>query len=123
MPVAPEIGGALTDITPPTSSLKSWVSYSDDHDFSVQNLPFGVVRLRDTDAPARCCMRIGDFAVDLSGLASRGLLPDGTDAALSGVSFQPARPQLGEHRSLQSRAPQLTRFGAAPRVPRKCRRR
>mmetsp|Transcript_103076 Transcript_103076/g.250356 ORF Transcript_103076/g.250356 Transcript_103076/m.250356 type:complete len:472 (-) Transcript_103076:31-1446(-) len=110
--VPPQIGGALDEVAPPTSSLKSWVEYGADHDFSIQNLPFGVVRMRDSAAPARCAMRIGDFAVDLSGLAARGLLPDGTDDALRGETLNAfmalGRPQW---RAVRNRVQELLSAG------------
>lgn len=46
--------------------LRSWVSYSEDTDFPIQNIPFGVAS-RD-DEPKCCVSRIGDHVIDLAKL-------------------------------------------------------
>lgn len=60
--------------------LTSWLSVSQDSDFPIQNLPFGVFSTHSS--PAVCGTRIGDFVVDLDALQRldylEGLgLPDG----------------------------------------------
>jgi fumarylacetoacetase len=54
-------------------SLRSFVAHSEDTDFPIQNLPFGIFRPR-SDSP-RVGVAIGDYIVDLSVLARRGLIP------------------------------------------------
>ncbi|WP_276372243.1 fumarylacetoacetase [Chryseolinea sp. H1M3-3] len=53
-----------------SSPLTSWVDVSEDSDFSIYNIPFGVFKT-DT-VPARCCTAIGDYVVDLVVLAEHG---------------------------------------------------
>lgn len=55
-------------------SLRSWIEVSKEHDFPIQNLPFGVGRV-PTCGP-RVLSRIGDFAINLAALADWGLLKD-----------------------------------------------
>jgi len=60
--------------------LTSWLSVSQDSDFPIQNLPFGV--FSTSSLPAVCGTRVGDFAVDLDALQRLGYLeglglPDG----------------------------------------------
>lgn len=49
-------------------SVSSWVASANraDTDFPVQNLPFGVFRLRGSADPARCGIAIGDQILDVS---------------------------------------------------------
>jgi fumarylacetoacetase len=54
-------------------NLKSWIEYSSDTDFPIQNIPFGVFKTKIGD-DARCATRIGDKIIDLSELASMGYL-------------------------------------------------
>uniref|UniRef100_A0A7S2TH86 Fumarylacetoacetase n=1 Tax=Lotharella oceanica TaxID=641309 RepID=A0A7S2TH86_9EUKA len=56
------------------SKLKSWVKYGADTHFPIQNLPFGVFSTKDSGP--RCATAIGDYVVDLSVLASMGVLPE-----------------------------------------------
>jgi fumarylacetoacetase len=54
-------------------ALKTWVDGADGHgDFPIQNLPFGIFSPKD-QAP-RGGVAIGDFILDLAGLAESGLL-------------------------------------------------
>eukprot|EP00298_Acanthocystis_sp_HF-20_P006410 c16281_g1_i1.p1 GENE.c16281_g1_i1~~c16281_g1_i1.p1 ORF type:complete len:439 (+),score=194.12 c16281_g1_i1:49-1317(+) len=53
----------------------SFITVSADSDFPIQNLPYGVFRPLN-DSKARCGVRIGDFALDLSVLVDSGLLND-----------------------------------------------
>ena len=54
----------------PDAAMQSWVPVSDDSDFPIQNLPYGVVR----DAGGtRCGIRIGDVVFDLARAESAGL--------------------------------------------------
>lgn len=54
-------------------NLKSWIDYSSDTDFPIQNIPFGVFKTKIGE-DARCASRIGDKIIDLSELASLGYL-------------------------------------------------
>ena len=47
--------------------LKTWVSVPDDSDFSIHNLPYGVFSTPGT--PPRVGVAIGDYIVDLAGMA------------------------------------------------------
>lgn len=63
------------------AAAASWVEGADDHpDFPVQNLPLGVFS-REGKTP-RIGSVIGDYVVDLAGLAEVGLLPDTLRPAL-----------------------------------------
>lgn len=52
-------------------SVKSWVETPANTDFPLQNLPFGVISINGT---AKNATRIGDFAIDLDALHTKGLL-------------------------------------------------
>lgn len=56
-----------------SKTLKSFIHYSKDTHFPIQNIPFGVFypRLDHTKTP-RCATRIGDYAVDLAYFEKRG---------------------------------------------------
>ncbi len=54
-------------------SIKSWIKYSAETDFPIQNIPFGVFKTKMGE-DARCASRIGDKIIDLSELASMGYL-------------------------------------------------
>lgn len=52
----------------------SWIQYSADCEFPIQNLPYGVFHLTtETSCKARCATTIGSFVVDLAVLAEAGL--------------------------------------------------
>mmetsp|Transcript_11013 Transcript_11013/g.12102 ORF Transcript_11013/g.12102 Transcript_11013/m.12102 type:complete len:420 (+) Transcript_11013:3-1262(+) len=53
----------------------SWVQYTAETEFPVQNLPYAVAYKKGCDAKqAVCVTRIGDYVVDLAGLQAAGLL-------------------------------------------------
>jgi len=52
--------------------LESWIEISEGSDFPIQNIPFGVVELRD--GKLRCATRIGNYIIDLYSLAGYGYL-------------------------------------------------
>lgn len=52
--------------------LKSWIEVPEGNDFPIQNIPFGVIELRD--GKNRCATRIGNYVIDLYALASLGYL-------------------------------------------------
>ena len=54
------------------SNLKSWISYSEDHGFPIQNLPLGVYSVEH--GSKRICSIIGDQIIDLRGLFEAQLL-------------------------------------------------
>lgn len=70
-------------------ALRSWVTTANpaETDFPVQNLPFGVFRVRGQTGIGRCCVAIGDQVVDLSRLAARltGLARETADACQAPV--------------------------------------
>ena len=49
---------------------KSWIEVPDESDFPIQNIPFGVARLRE--GKVRCVSRIGNYVIDLYALAELG---------------------------------------------------
>ncbi len=51
-------------------SLTSWITISEDSDFSIHNIPFGVFKTKEISP--RCCTAIGSHVVDLAVLAERG---------------------------------------------------
>ncbi len=54
-------------------ALRSWVTTANETetDFPIQNLPFGVFRIRGQAEAGRCCVAIGDQVVDLSRLSTQ----------------------------------------------------
>ena len=48
--------------------MKSWVKYSKDTDFPIQNLPYGIFK-PGTKAKARVGVAIGDYVLDLSAVS------------------------------------------------------
>lgn len=59
---------------PPSPGGLSWVAGADDSLFGIDNLPYGVFSRADSASPPRVGVRIGDHVLDLTGLASAGLL-------------------------------------------------
>lgn len=56
--------------------LRSWIEYSSENEFPLENIPFGAFfnpRLEQV----HCCTRIGDFVIDLSILEHERLLSEG----------------------------------------------
>lgn len=53
---------------------KSWVEVQDHSDFSIYNIPFGIIK--SSDKSPRVASRIGDYAIDLLELSHAGLLSD-----------------------------------------------
>ena len=47
------------------SALKSWIAYTADSHFPLENIPFGVFVNPTTKKPS-CCTRIGDTYIDLA---------------------------------------------------------
>jgi len=60
--------------------LKSFINVPPDSDFPIQNLPFGVFKLRE--GKARAGVAIGDLIVDLEVLETRGFFTDVVAAAV-----------------------------------------
>lgn len=61
-------------------SLKSWISVPENSDFSIQNIPFGIMSIGT--GSKRIATRIGDKVVDLAALAQKGYF--------EGVDIDPA---------------------------------
>lgn len=55
------------------SSSKSFIAYSADHHFPLQNIPFGAFVVPGKENTVHCATRIGDFVIDLAILESKGL--------------------------------------------------
>ncbi len=56
--------------------MKSWLNYSNDSDFSIYNIPFGIIQQKDGTIVA--ASRIGDNVIDLYTLAKDGFLDEFT---------------------------------------------
>ena len=56
----------------PIKPLKSWISIPENSDFSLHNIPFGIINYNNSEQFA-VATRIGDTIIDLSKLASLGL--------------------------------------------------
>ncbi|GJN88256.1 hypothetical protein Rhopal_001221-T1 [Rhodotorula paludigena] len=54
----------------------SWLDVAPNSHFSLNNIPFGIISRRGTDATRVCATRIGDNVVDLSVLEAEGLLSE-----------------------------------------------
>jgi fumarylacetoacetase len=73
--------------------MSSWISAKSDSDFSIHNVPFGLISTTK-DAKTRPATRIGDTVVDLSLLAKAGLLDNAglSKEAIASLSEVPTRP-------------------------------
>ncbi len=75
----------MTPITDETHdpSVRSWIDSANRSGtgFPIQNLPFGVCRRRGSSEPPRVCVAIGDFALDVSTCAKKGLLQGSSEQA------------------------------------------
>jgi fumarylacetoacetase len=68
--------------------VMSWIEYSAESDFPIQNLPYGVFHLQNEQpTQARAGVRIGDSVVDLRALQQHGLLPHLGSTVFAGVCF------------------------------------
>lgn len=78
------------------SNPRSFIDISQDHDFPIQNLPYGVFKDAGGQRP---CVAIGDFIVDLAALEERGLLGN-NQPLFSGETlnvFMSAGPSTWQH--------------------------
>lgn len=59
-------------------ALKSWVTSanSTETDFPIQNLPFAILRRKDSNESFRAATAIGDYALDLTALVEKELVSD-----------------------------------------------
>jgi len=64
----------MKDIKPNNPKLKSWLDYTSDTDFPIQNIPFGVFKIPGQEA--RCASRIGDYVIDLAAMTELGYFDD-----------------------------------------------
>ncbi len=55
--------------------IRSWLYVSDDSDFAIQNIPFGIFKPHNR-TQARAGTRIGDYVIDLSAIAEKGYFRD-----------------------------------------------
>lgn len=74
---------------------KSFVEYSAESDFPIENIPFGVFR-KNAGESSRCASIIGEFVVDLFELASAGLLQG--PALGDGSVFKSVRISVGVYK-------------------------
>lgn len=63
---------SLENIAANNPALKSWVSVSENSDFPIQNLPFGIIQ--NENLTPRVASRIGDFVLDLKTLFILGYM-------------------------------------------------
>jgi fumarylacetoacetase len=54
--------------------MKSWIKYSKDHSFPLENIPFGVFQYKNNNS--HCATRIGDYVIDLFVLNESNLFPE-----------------------------------------------
>lgn len=108
-------------------ALTGWVEVPAGHDFPIQNLPLGIVGFGD--GPPRAATAIGDFVVDLAGLAAAGLLDAGLAPLVAAPTLNalladaPARQRtraqlsavLGDPGTRTAAVPHLYRAGATTR--------
>lgn len=68
-------------------SIQSWVLSANESatDFPIQNLPFGMYRLRGTAAAFRPCTAIGTYVADLLTLRQAGVFDDSSQLAASAL--------------------------------------
>ncbi len=84
--------------------LKSWVHVPADSDFSLANIPFGIITSRNSQNQRRPAIAIGDYALDLLAFSSAGGfsdLPSTLNTKVTTYAFsQPtlnAFAELGRH--------------------------
>ncbi|KAJ3341862.1 hypothetical protein HDU93_003983 [Gonapodya sp. JEL0774] len=117
-PFSPEFSPEYAPIA--MSSLKSFVSYSQDSDFPIQNIPFGIISTTDKPAP-RAATIVGDYVVDLQEVAAAGLF-DGKELRVVGkeVFSKPtlnAFMELGKPAWREARSTLQQIFGAKDMHP------
>lgn len=102
------------------SEVPSWIESANlaGVDFPIQNLPFGVFRRCDRDAPRRIGVAIGDSILDLSGLQSDGLLTDDSALVAANACTSDSLNALmalgvGPRRALRRRLHAMLRQGAS----------
>jgi fumarylacetoacetase len=57
----------------PSQPLKSFIQYSEDNHFPLENIPFGAFENSSQGNAVHCCTRIGQMVVDLAVLEKHGL--------------------------------------------------
>jgi len=62
----------MIEIKANNPKLKSWIEVDENSDFPIQNIPFGIIKLKN--GKIRCATRIGDYVIDLFALAKRGYI-------------------------------------------------
>ena len=99
-------------------ALRSWVesANAEGHDFPIQNLPYAMLRRRNTRQRFRAAVAIGDFALDLRRLHESGVCPSRALAACQADSLNPLMA-LGRHdwSSLRADISQLLRAESTER--------
>jgi fumarylacetoacetase len=50
------------------AKLQSFIEYSEDNHFPLENIPFGVFKCSNG---VHCCTRIGDYVIDLAAIFSK----------------------------------------------------
>jgi len=102
------------------SEVPSWIESANlaGVDFPIQNLPFGVFRRCDRDAPRRIGVAIGDSILDLPGLLSDGLLTDESVRLAANACASDSLNALmalgvGPRRALRRRLHAMLRQGAS----------
>jgi len=78
----------------------SWIPYSENVDFPLENIPFGISARKSEGSTARhfACTAIGDFVVDLSVLAANGIFAGGAGGDATTSALQ--KPLLNDFMSL-----------------------
>ena len=65
-------------------NAKSWVKVAEDSEFPIQNIPFGVAEMGEDSQTL--VTRIGDFAIDVIGLAEEGILSSDALEEFDGIA-------------------------------------
>lgn len=78
----PSEGSAPKRVRTMAAPTTSWIKVPEESDFSIQNIPFGVISTAE-DVTPRIATIVGDTVVDLRALARAGLFPASYAATLS----------------------------------------
>lgn len=83
----------------PNAPLKTWLSIDQNTDFSIHNIPFGIIK--NEQLSARVASRIGDFAIDLLVLFQAN--------QLDGIGFEESDFDANRLNSMMKRGKETTR--------------
>ena len=88
--------------------MQSFIQISDDSDFTIHNIPFGLYSRRSDESKVKhVATRIGDTVVDLHILASSGLLSENGNQSTVDALKQDSLANLAASSAIQRRAIRL----------------